>query len=169
MGYVLMCVRTYVSLHVTDDAALVYELTHVVLSGETTVNLAKHQPTPPGQTAAIAGQTDSCCAAFIGCRLDKDHLKDWLRQCTVQVCCMVSVTRTIVMTTTVTIFPQFENTPTLKKLPPLFIDEKSKMVRFQMKTLWYIWQLLRAFVCYRYKVVPYCYAWNMQTGLVCRV
>ena len=80
-----MCVRTYVSLHVTDDAALVYELTHVVLSGETTVNLAKHQPTPPGQTAAIAGQTDSCCAAFIGCRLDKDHLKDWLRQCTVQV------------------------------------------------------------------------------------
>ena len=82
-----MCVRTYMymSLRVTDEAAHVYEVTHTVLSGETTVSQARHQPAPPGQTAVTAGQTDSCCAAFIGCRLDKDHLKEWLRQCTVQV------------------------------------------------------------------------------------
>ncbi|KAI0222910.1 hypothetical protein LSAT2_025838 [Lamellibrachia satsuma] len=63
-----------------EDDAHLYEVTHVVLSGETSVVQAKRQPTPPGHTDR---QTDSC-AAFMGCQLDGEHLKNWLRQCTVQ-------------------------------------------------------------------------------------
>lgn len=65
-----------------DDGVHLYEVTHVVLSGQTSVTLSRRQQTPPGHTPA--GQTDSCCAAFTGCQLEEEHLKNWLRQCTVQ-------------------------------------------------------------------------------------